>query len=117
MDKSNSQKEEDGGDKRFGVQFGINSMSEWLLIAGGEAKCNYANYLINPKLLEKTCYWMLITNLAKLAVHYNYKYEHAWDRQVYGILVYGTLYILQQNRCYLQVYKFIADWIVHSKLQ
>ena len=26
----------------FWVQFGINSTSEWLLIAQGEAECNYA---------------------------------------------------------------------------
>ena len=28
----------------FRVQFGINSMSEWLLIAQGEAECSYANH-------------------------------------------------------------------------
>ena len=51
---------------------------------------------INPKFYEKTCYSLLIINLAKLTVHY----KHVWDRQVYGILqqnvvtyklhVYGT---------------------------
>jgi len=54
------------------VQFGINSTSEWLLIARGEAECNYANQeCYNPKLYRKTCYWLLIINLAKLTVHYN----------------------------------------------
>ena len=39
--------------------------------------------VINPKLYEKTCYWLLVINLAKLTVHYN-KYEYVWDRLVYG---------------------------------
>ena len=36
-----------------------------------------------------------IINLAKLTVPYN-KYEHVWDRKVYGMQVYSTLYSLQQ---------------------
>ena len=50
---------------------------------------------INPKLYEKTCYWLLITNVAKLTVHYS-KYVYVWDSQVYGIQVYSILYSLQQ---------------------
>ena len=47
---------------------------------------------------------------SKLTVHYN-KYEHVWNRQVYSIQVYSTLYCL-----HLQVYKFIVHQIVYSKL-
>ena len=39
-------------------------------------------------LYEKTCYWLLTINLAKLTVHYN-KYEYVWDSKVYGIQVYS----------------------------
>jgi len=39
------------------MQFGIKSSSEWLLVARGKAKCNYAIHkCYNPKLYKKTCY-------------------------------------------------------------
>ena len=82
---------------RFRVQFGINSTSEWLLIAQGEGQvqlCHSRVHAINPKLYEKTCYWLLIIKLAKLTAHYN-KYEYVWDSQVYCIQVYSILYSLQ----------------------
>ena len=67
-----------------------------LIIAWGKAECHYANHeCYNPKLYEKTSYWLLIINLAKLTVHYN-KYEYVRDSQVYGIQVYSILYSLQQ---------------------
>ena len=78
----------------FWVQFGINSTSEWLLFVRGEAECNYANQsAINPKLYEKTCYWLLIINLAKLTVHYN-KYEYVGIGKFMVFMVYNfTVYI------------------------
>ena len=42
------------------MQFGINSMSEWLLIAQGEAECNYANH----------AYILLVYNLQQIASHW-----------------------------------------------
>ena len=72
-------------------------MSEWLLTAQGEGQvqlCHSRVHAINPKLYEKTCYWLLIINLAKLTAHYN-KYEYVWDSQVYCIQVYSILYSLQ----------------------
>ena len=74
----------------------INSMSELLLLARGEAIA-IMPFLsaINPKLYEKTWYWLLIVNLAKLTVHSN-KYEYVWDCQVCSIQVYSTLDTLQQ---------------------
>ena len=61
---------------------------------------------INPKMYEKTCYWLLIINLAKLTVHYN-KDGYVWDKQVYKFtvhcIVYGKLLLVTS----LQVYTTI----------
>ena len=75
------------------MQFGINSTSEWLLIAWGTKPS-----AIMP--FTSAC----PRKHAKLTVHYN-KYVYVWDSQVYGIQVYSILCSLQQV---VATYKFTS---------
>ena len=64
------------------MQFGINSTSEWLLIARGEAESNYANH--ESQIVQENM--LLIANHKPCQVDSTlHKYEHVWDSQVYGI--------------------------------